>query len=62
MVIREVPKPGGKKTEVRMVEVPTGYGVLPYQGGLLDQPHYLVDLFTFFFAGDRSAAFRKLSK
>lgn len=61
-MIREVPKPGGKKTEVRFVEMPTGLAFLPYPGGLLDQPHYLADAFQFFMTGERSAAYKKLQK
>lgn len=51
-----------KKTEVRFVQVPTGYSVLPYSGGLLDQPAYLVDAFAQFMNAERTVAMKQLTK
>lgn len=57
---REVPKTGGK-TEIRYIEVPTGFTVLPFSGGLLDQPAFLVDAFQQFMAAERAVASKKLT-
>jgi hypothetical protein len=62
MVIHEVPKQGGKQNEIRMVNIPTGYSCLPYPGGLLDQPSYIVDAFLQFSLGERTAAMKQLTK
>lgn len=45
-----------------MVSVPTGLNVLPYSGGLMDQPAYLVDAFAQFQAAERFVAMKQLSK
>lgn len=62
LVVREVPKPGGKQTEIRMVFIPTGYSMLPYSGGLLDQPAYLADAFAQFMFAERTVAMKQLTK
>jgi len=62
LVVREVPQDGGKKVQTRMVYVPSGYGPLPYQGGLLDQPAYLVDAFAQFMYAERAVAMKQLTK
>jgi hypothetical protein len=62
MVIHEVPKQGGKQTEIRMVSLPVGYACLPYSGGLLDQPSFLVDAFTQFMLAERTIAMKQLTK
>lgn len=62
MVQREVPKSGGKETELRMVRMPTGFSFLPYSGGLLDQPAFIVDTFTQFLRAERVSAMRLLTK
>lgn len=62
LVIREVPKEGGKAVEVRMAHVPQGYTVLPYTGGLLDQPAYLADVFAQFMFAERVVAMKLLTK
>jgi len=62
LVQREVPKPGGKETELRMVRMPTGFSFLPYPGGLLDQPAFIVDTFSEFLRAERTAAMRLLTK
>ncbi len=45
-----------------MVYVPVGYSFLPYQGGLLDQPSYIVDAFAQFMYGERLGSNKSLSK
>jgi len=45
-----------------MVYVPVGYSFLPYQGGLLDQPAYIVDAFSQFMHGERIASNKSLTK
>jgi hypothetical protein len=50
------------KTEVRFVPMPSGYGTLPYSGGLLDQPAFLVDCFTQYLAAERNVAMKQLTK
>jgi hypothetical protein len=62
LVVLEVPKPGGKKVETRMVSYPTGYSFLPYSGGLLDQPAYLADAFSHFMRAERVVAHKQLTK
>lgn len=62
MVVREVPKPGGKGAEVRIVQMPVGYGMMPYSGGLMDQPAYLADAFAQFMSAERAVAMKQLSK
>lgn len=60
--MRTVPKPGGRSEEIRFVFLPTGYAVLPYQGGLLDQPAFVTDTFEQFLAAERVVAAKQLSK
>jgi hypothetical protein len=62
LVIHEVPKQGGKQTEIRMVNVPSGYICLPYSGGLLDQPSFIVDSFFQFMLAERTVAMKQLTK
>lgn len=50
----------GKKTETRFVSVPTGFSVLPEAGGVLDQPHHLMLLFSVFQEGERRAMSKSL--
>lgn len=45
-----------------MVPFTVGLNVLPYSGGLLDQPAYLVDAFAQFQAAERAVAMKQLSK
>jgi hypothetical protein len=47
---------------VRMAFVPTGYSFLPYQGGLLDQPAFIVDAFSEFMHGERMGSMKSLTK
>ena len=61
LVVHEVPKPGGKQTEIRMAFVPVGYSFLPYQGGLLDQPAFIVDAFSEFMHGERLGSMKTLT-
>jgi len=62
LVQREVPKSGGKSVENRIISYPTGYSILPYSGGLLDQPAYLVDVFAQFMQAERVVAMKQLTK
>jgi hypothetical protein len=59
--MRNVPKPGGKE-EVRFVFMATGLNILPYSGGLLDQPAFVSDAFEQFLAAERVAASKQLTK
>jgi hypothetical protein len=45
----------GKDNMIRTLTFPTGYSILPNAGGLLDQPHYLMELFDAFMDGERFA-------
>lgn len=40
----------------------TGLGVLPYQGGILDQPERLMTFFEMFLAGDEHAFYTRIKK
>lgn len=62
LVMREVPKPGGREVETRVAQFPNGFSILPYRGGLLDQPAFLVDAFYQFLNAERAAAMKALSK
>jgi hypothetical protein len=57
----EVQKDKGKRVEHKVVPFTTGYA-LPEAGGMLDQPAWLIDMFDFFMAGDRSAVMKELKK
>lgn len=48
----------GKEVQVT-ASYPAGYSVLPYEGGLLDQPHRLMEFFDEFMQGERRAFFSK---
>jgi hypothetical protein len=41
--------------------MPTGYGILPCAGGLLDQPYRMMEFFDIFFYTEREVAFQKLN-
>jgi hypothetical protein len=45
-----------------MVNVPSGYLCLPYSGGLLDQPSFIVDSFFQFMLAERTVAMKQLTK
>ena len=45
-----------------MVWVPQGFTILPYSGGLLDQPAYLADAFAQFLYAERVTAMKLLTK
>jgi hypothetical protein len=45
-----------------MVHVPVGYSFLPYQGGLLDQPAFIVEAFEQFMHGERLGSMKGLTK
>ncbi len=51
----------GKGTVLKVVQMPTGYGVLPYAGGLLDQPYRMMTFFEIFFQSERTVAFQNLN-
>lgn len=53
----------GKDGSTKVVIVPftTGYGPLPEAGGLMDQPHRLMEFWDLFLQGDRAATFKSLS-
>lgn len=46
----------------KIVPFPTGYGVLPYEGGIMDQPHKLMIYFDIFLNAERKAVFDNLKK
>lgn len=48
--------------EYRIVRMPTGFSFLPYRGGLLDQPAFIVDMFSQFLYAEREVAMRLLTK
>jgi len=51
------------KNRVKRTVIPwvTGLGVLPGEGGILDQSHRLMEFFSIFIMEDRIAASKKLS-
>lgn len=53
----EKQKGSGKSavTEISLIPRTQGYGQLPWQGGILDQPHRLFVFFDAFQAGDAEA-------
>lgn len=57
----EVQKDKGKRVEHKVVPWTIGYQ-LPEQGGVLDQPAWLLDMFDSFMYGDRSAAMKEIKK
>lgn len=46
----------------KIIPFPTGYGVLPYEGGIMDQPNTLMIYFDIFLNAERKAAFDALKK
>lgn len=55
---------GSGKSQQRILKTtmyPTGFGVLPYGGGINDQPYRMMEFFEIFFAAERNAAFHNLS-
>jgi hypothetical protein len=48
------------KSFVAIVNVTTGYHHLPVEGGILDQPHRLMDYFDAFRFGDARAAHEQM--
>lgn len=48
-------KAKGKDTVQMIVPFPTGYSVLPEEGGVLDQCHWLMQIFEMFLVGERNA-------
>lgn len=55
---------GSGKSQVRTLRTtayPTGFGILPYAGGIYDQPYRMMEFFEIFFATERSEAFHNLS-
>jgi hypothetical protein len=49
-----------RKTVVKVVAWPTGYTVLPYDGGVLDQPYRLMEWFDAFMSGEKKNAYLQL--
>lgn len=47
---------------IKVVQMPTGYSVLPYEGGVMDQPYRMMAYFDIFFHVERDEAFKNLSK
>jgi hypothetical protein len=45
----------GKETVTVIAQYPTGFSVLPYEGGYYDQPNWLVDVFEAFLLAERKA-------
>ncbi len=46
---------------IKIVQMPTGYGVLPYAGGIMDQPYRMMTFFEIFFSEERRVAFQNLN-
>jgi len=46
---------------LKMTSFPTGFGVLPYDGGIYDQPYRMMEFFEIFFASERNEAIRNLN-
>lgn len=46
---------------LRTTMLPTGYGVMPYAGGVFDQPYRMMEFFDIFFITERNEAFRNMS-
>jgi hypothetical protein len=53
--------PKGKEQKLVIVPFTTGYAVLPAPGGLLDQPYRLMEFWSLFMEGDRTATIKSLS-
>jgi len=54
---------GSGKTASRLLKIqafPTGFTILPYAGGVEDQPHRMMTFFEIFLATERSEAFKSL--
>ena len=60
VIVASVPK-GDKSTKTVLTPYTTGYGPLPWAGGLLDQPYRLMEFWSFFLQGDRMATLKSLS-
>lgn len=60
----ETVKGSGKNqtTIKRVVPFTQGYGILPYEGGLLDQPYRTMEFFEIFLNIDREHTNKTLSK
>lgn len=59
LVVAEITK--DKKTYMRIVPHTTGLGVLPAEGGLLDQPYRLMEFFGAFRVADNTFTSKNLS-
>lgn len=46
---------------IKVVQMPTGYSILPWDGGLMDQPYRMWEFFEIFFNAERDVAFKKLN-
>jgi hypothetical protein len=46
---------------MKIIRYPTGFSVLPYEGGWEDQPHRIVILFDIFLEAERYVATKELS-
>lgn len=46
---------------IKVVSLPSGYGILPWDGGLMDQPYRMWEFFEIFFNTERAEAFKKLN-
>lgn len=60
----ETTKGSGKnaKTVVKVIPFPTGFHSLPVEGGLLDQPHRMMEFFNIFLNAERKSAYKSLNK
>lgn len=60
----ESTKGSGKdmKTIKKVVPFTTGYAVLPWEGGLLDQPYRVMEFFEAFMRAERRQTYDTLSK
>ena len=55
---------GSGKSQMRTLKTtmyPTGFGVLPFNGGVYDQPYRMMEFFEIFFNEERKAAFNNIS-
>jgi hypothetical protein len=50
-----------QKVHKKIVPFPTGFTVLPEEGGMLDQPYRLMEYFGEFIRGERQAQYKELS-